>query len=99
MSNQEERDFFTDLMFGRPPESTDVAEENPQESTSGSTVEETKTEGETKQEETNAAPALPLTFEQMEHIFRLAQSLGPALKSLSPYVKTIQQLISQQKKD
>ncbi|MED3645367.1 hypothetical protein P4475_00665 [Halalkalibacterium halodurans] len=94
MSNQEERDFFTDLMFGRPPESTDVAEENPQESTSGSTVEETKTE-----EETNAAPALPLTFEQMEHIFRLAQSLGPALKSLSPYVKTIQQLISQQKKD
>ncbi|WP_017726908.1 hypothetical protein [Halalkalibacterium ligniniphilum] len=80
-------DFFNDLMFGRPmPRQEEKIETPPKE-----------LEHEEQAANHSSNSEIPFTYEQMEHMMRLAESLGPTLQKLIPYFKMVQSFFTANK--
>ncbi|ARK31493.1 hypothetical protein [Halalkalibacter krulwichiae] len=83
---QSQSDFFSDLMFGRPPQ---AAEQEQQENIDDES--EQQPFSNTSQE--NKQP------DQLESIFALVQSLAPVIDKLGPIAAAISSYMKQNKKD
>ncbi|GAE35431.1 hypothetical protein [Halalkalibacter akibai] len=87
---QPQSDFFSDLMFGRPP--------MPPEQNQSPTENEPTDSGAEQPQPDNNASEQNKQPDQLESIFALVDSLGPVIAKLGPLATAISSYFNQDKK-